>query len=151
MTFRFDMIYFQCVFNSDDPVLKYAVMCLTLPACVIAVGIWHGFFQLLLQMYPERRDKDSYTGLTKSRYDLSKFGNVVGSLYTIFFVAVTLNVIDPFLCLSNPSGKYTLQNYPSVVCYESDEYKALLKKNLANKFFGYSGRRNFRKIVYIRL
>ena len=25
----------------------------------------------------------------------------------------------------------------------------LLKKNLANKIFGYSGRRNFRKIVYI--
>mmetsp|Transcript_15708 Transcript_15708/g.45074 ORF Transcript_15708/g.45074 Transcript_15708/m.45074 type:complete len:820 (+) Transcript_15708:1-2460(+) len=47
--------------------------------------------------------------------------SVLGALGMAFYTSVTVTILQPFQCIANPNGKWTVSTYEDVTCWSDDE------------------------------
>eukprot|EP00929_Paragymnodinium_shiwhaense_P036218 TRINITY_DN19440_c0_g1_i2.p1 TRINITY_DN19440_c0_g1~~TRINITY_DN19440_c0_g1_i2.p1 ORF type:complete len:1136 (+),score=120.67 TRINITY_DN19440_c0_g1_i2:82-3489(+) len=107
-----DIVGFQCIVFVS-PAGKFAAKLFMVLLCTLVIIILHTLFVLA------RHDG-------QFRQKLPTFVNVVGTIFTIFYVTVTSTTLEALHCKSHPNGKWTARKYESVVCWESDEHNLML-------------------------
>jgi len=46
--------------------------------------------------------------------------NTYFTVYQAVFIAIFITVVRPFRCYSHPNGKYSMVDYPDIICWDSD-------------------------------
>ncbi|CAE7320100.1 Grm8 [Symbiodinium necroappetens] len=105
LTFDFDIIRISCVTGQDSPTLKFLGQLLACPAgfCLVMVA-W---------------------GVARARgrkMSLDAVFNLNGTLLFALFITLTLAVLGPFQCISNPDGSSSMASNPGIICYTSSEH-----------------------------
>ena len=109
LTFDLDLIKISCLYGRDSPTLKFVCRLLVCP-----LGIT--FFILCWLL----------SGLRGRRLSLDATFNLSGILVFALFISLTLVVLDPLQCQSNPSGSYSMVSSPGILCFESGEHIGLV-------------------------
>lgn len=103
MSLNVDTIKLQCVFGSDVSVAKYAATLASYPCFAAVLGL---VFALL-------------RCVTKRKLGVYDIVNSLGLVLMVLFLPVTVVCLQPFRCVSNPSGRSSVSAAASVLCGES--------------------------------
>jgi hypothetical protein len=49
----------------------------------------------------------------------SSFAGASGAIFMAFFISISTSIIGPFRCISHPGGDFTVNDYPSVICWDN--------------------------------
>jgi hypothetical protein len=109
VVFDVQLIQIECIIGEDSPTKNYLFRLCAYP--VIA------FLLYLALLFPvARRQKVEWDFISNSQ----------GLLLLVGYIALVLIVAEPFQCLKNPNGSFTLASNPSVICWESEMHTQLL-------------------------
>lgn len=109
LTFDLDVVNISCVMASDNPVTKFVIKLFAYPIilCFLMIA-W------------------SISKLTPRPQSLDNVFNLNGLLIYVLFITLTLTVLLPFQCKSNPSGLGSMVSNPDLACFQDDEHYALV-------------------------
>jgi len=108
ITLDLDLLQFPCVFRKDDPILKLVFQLLAYPMVCCLIGFTWAAFKL-----------------SGKPISFDAIFNLNGILLFMLFIALTLAVLLPFQCASNPNGVSSVSSNPGITCWESAEHRVL--------------------------
>jgi len=109
-TLDLNVVKIQCVFPKDDPVVNF----------LVALAIFPGFMASLALMTFVMQ------AIGKARFDKDRYLNSVGLIAVICYISITVTMLRPLHCLTNPNGASSMASNPAVVCWDSSQHKWLV-------------------------
>lgn len=117
--FDLEVVKFACILDVS-PAVNFSMKLVNVAVLLVAILIIHVCFSLtpLARLLGNKQScKDNIHYLT----------NTWGTLFFAFATAIASLSFTPFACLSHPNNEVrTVQGYPTVVCWNSDEHTAMV-------------------------
>lgn len=108
LAFDLDALQVSCVLSQNSPVPVFVMKLASYPIFA---------FALILVYFVSKA--------VKRPVDSDKLFNLNGMCLFVLFISITLSVLLPFQCRSNPNGKLTMATHPGLICYESGDHLTL--------------------------
>lgn len=105
INFNYEIINFSCIWEHSDPVIRFLLKILTYPACASALIIAYWASKLIGRSL-----------------DVNKLYNLNGMLLSVFYITLTLGVLLPFQCQSNPDGSRSMLSEPALMCFKTPKH-----------------------------
>jgi len=109
VAFDLDVLKVQCLFQKDDPATNYLAKLFIFPAFALVVAIMMICMRLM----------------GRTDINLNRYCNSVGLTAMIVYITLTLTMLLPFHCISNPNDTRSMASNPAVLCENSGEYVAM--------------------------
>lgn len=106
---NFEYMKIGCFLRASSEVTIFAVRLLCFP-------IMSGCLVLLMFIHSK------FNGFP---LNLDQVVNSVGLILMILFLALSLIVVSPFMCVDSPNGTKSMSSNPSVICGDNDDFIAL--------------------------
>ena len=100
MNFNYNVIDISCIWEHDDPVIRFLLKILTYPACASSLVVAYAISKVI-----------------RKPLNINSLLNLNGSLLTLFFITLTLGVLMPFQCQNNPDGSKSMVIEPGLLCF----------------------------------
>mmetsp|Transcript_18988 Transcript_18988/g.44264 ORF Transcript_18988/g.44264 Transcript_18988/m.44264 type:complete len:1820 (-) Transcript_18988:53-5512(-) len=103
-----DLINVNCV-GSFTPLSKYISRLLFVGAALLVIGLFHLISVLAFHRGQFRKRMASLLG-------------VIGSVFMMFYISILGTILLSMQCDEHPSGKWTVNAYPTIVCWEGGDH-----------------------------
>jgi len=112
LSFDIEVLRLNCV-SSVAPVTQYLLKVAAILFCVPLVTAVHCIYVAC-----------RHHGKFAARIPV--LCGAIGTLFMVFYISVTSNVLEPLQCQGHPNGKWTVRGYQSILCWESREHTVML-------------------------
>eukprot|EP00971_Amphidinium_carterae_P255153 5065215-Amphidinium_carterae.1 len=112
VAFNVEVIRFNCI-SSAGPVQRFTMKVFIIFVTIALMLVIHATFVIVKHRGAFRQRTSSLVG-------------AVGSLFMVFYIAVTSTVLEPLQCQEHPNDKWTVRMYPGVICWATDEHTTML-------------------------
>eukprot|EP00971_Amphidinium_carterae_P306032 6081994-Amphidinium_carterae.1 len=114
MNFNPSIFRVGCSFPDSDPLIDFVVRMLIPFSIVLFLGVVHVIF--LTFRLGVRRQGRVWTNYSRS----------AGLVAAIFYISIVSLIISPYQCQEHPNGKWTSQDYKSLICWEGGDHTVMI-------------------------
>merc|ERR1712176_1255126 len=112
VSFDFEVINMHCV-APMPATTRYIINVFCVASMVVFVSLMHMVHCIIFSRADFKGKMPALIG-------------VIGILFMIFYTSISLTVLTPLQCVSNPNSKWTVRSYQAVVCWESSEHTIMV-------------------------